>query len=50
MVVVFAYRIKPEDRLDSVIKMLDFHISVLEAKLSYLISLHNPREYIIYNY
>lgn len=48
--IVVAYRSKAKDRLDSLIKKLDSHISTLDAKLLFIIHSHDPHKDIVYNY
>jgi hypothetical protein len=47
---VVRYRSKAKNRLDSVIKMLDQHMAILDAKLLATIHAHNPYKDFIYIY
>lgn len=47
---VIRYHSKAKDRLDSVIKMLDEHMAILDAKLLAIIHAHDPHKDWIYNY
>ena len=50
LVIVVRYRSDSKKRLDSVVKMLDHHISILNAKLLHIIHSYNPDTEFLYNF
>jgi hypothetical protein len=48
--IVIRYRSNSKKRLDSTVKMLDNHISKLDAKLLHIIHSYNPQTEFLYNY
>jgi hypothetical protein len=48
--IVVRYRSDSKKRLDSTVKMLDNHISMLDAKLLHIIHSYNPQKDFLYNY
>jgi hypothetical protein len=48
--IVLAIRGDPKKRLDSVIKMLDSHIAVLDAKLLYIIHSYDDQKDALFYY
>jgi hypothetical protein len=49
-VIVLAIRGDPKKRLDSVVKMLDSHIAVLDAKLLYIIHSYDEKKDTLFYY